>query len=215
MGPDAVRKHNEYANSEGQYHGTAMLSLVAGKEVGVARRAGPILVGLPKCFTPESYLNGIGKINDDLGSQMQTQAKAVVLLAHYYLPAQLSSADYRRWLNGFHTFLPEMASKGAVLVTGAGNIEPPGQLNGWPSKLGKNTSDLTLPSLIVVGALTPNARGRPFVTDLAGGIPHIYAPGMRIRVAEGDSTIDNPFRSAGGEFDCKYKEITFSLCLIP
>ena len=180
-----------------------MLSLVAGKTVGVAKNIDPVVARLPSdSYSEDDWLTGLGMINDDMGAQAQLQAKFIVLLAAYY-PPHAFPGNNQGWVNRCHVILEAMASKGAIVVTGSGNSDYGQQVDGWPANFGKRTNPANIPSLIVAGALTPEGGGPIYATDPLGGIPQVYAPGIRVRVAEGDPTNEELYRWSKGTSDCQ------------
>ena len=194
--------NNDATNINYAYHGTSVLSTIAGKTLSVAKYIDPIIVRLQQGFTPEAWLTGLSMINDDLGTQAQAEAKAIVSLAEYFPPSALGN-NPQGWVDRCHAIMTEMASKGAVLVTGSGNelTQRGGQVNGWPANFGKTTVPNTIQSLIVVGALTAKGDGTVFADDPASGVPHIYAPGVYIQVANGAyplSPVARPSKIARG-----------------
>jgi len=185
-----------------------MLSLAAGKTLGVAKNIDPIIVRMPRgAFSQDRYLDGLGKINDDLGTQPQSEAKATVLLAHYYPLDVLPSDGYQAWVNRFQTILTAMASKGAIIVTGSGNVRRgEGVINGWPANFGKSTGPVTIPSLIVAGALSPRGQETIYASDPQGGVPQIYAPGINVKVAEGNPNLGDSTRNSIGTSDGQFAQ---------
>ena len=111
------------------YHGTAMLSLVTGKLVGVSKKANPIIVRLPTTWTPdedginryrgntpEDWIKAVGMVLDDIGEGRPKNATSVVLLAVYY-PRGLVDAGF---IQRSFAQLDELSKRGAVVVTGSG-----------------------------------------------------------------------------------------------
>lgn len=196
-----------------------MLSLVAVKTLGVAKKVQPFVVRLPyhgppdhlgvvgdQIFTPEDYIGGISKINDALGSISQPIARAVVLLADYYPTSVLPDGANDGFVTRMFSLLDDMASKGAIIVTGSGNIrdEKNNVLDGWPANFGKRNGGLTIPSLIVAGGVSSNSKKSHYLSDPEAGIPHVYAPVIRIKVAEGNDQLDNDYTNADGTSACKF-----------
>ena len=118
-------------NGSFNYHGSAMLSLVTGKTVGVAKRVKPIVVRLPvhwtqdrngnplyQGYTKENWIDALGRVLDNLGEKHQDQATSVVLLATYF-PAS-SLVEPGGFLTRAWNQIEELAKRGAVVVTGSG-----------------------------------------------------------------------------------------------
>ncbi|KAK5173746.1 uncharacterized protein LTR77_002427 [Saxophila tyrrhenica] len=70
---------NDGRSAKLKYHGTAMLSLIAGKTLDIAKKVNPVIVRLPKpakatgSFSPQDFIDYLGKINDDLGPGSHSQ----------------------------------------------------------------------------------------------------------------------------------------------
>lgn len=118
-------------NNNFEYHGTAMLSLVAGSTLGVAKKVTPMVVRLPGAlfirneqgvedfagsFTPEDWLSALGMVNDELRGRTGASASCVVLMAQYYPRAIVDDA----WVRRVWEVLSEMERRGAILVRGQG-----------------------------------------------------------------------------------------------
>jgi hypothetical protein len=159
-----------------------MLGLVVGKTAGIARNARPIVVRLPAPqgdnrinFSAEEWVTFLSKINDDLGTNPSSEATCVVVIAQYWKSAQLPTVDPVGWVWRVWSLMEQMTAKGAIIVTGSGNVAE-GVLDGIPANFGKSNAPKKLPSLIVAGALTREGKGTGYVDDPIGGIPHVYAP---------------------------------------
>lgn len=133
VGPDmdgSPPGKNDKKKSSGVFHGTAMLSLVLGNTLGVAKKVSPIIVRLPgsmldqdgnaiRVFQPEHIIIALGKVNDQLQVReggATAPASCVVLLAHYYPSGTVEEI----WALRVWSLLEEMEKKGAILVTGQG-----------------------------------------------------------------------------------------------
>ncbi|KAH7139640.1 hypothetical protein B0J13DRAFT_638583 [Dactylonectria estremocensis] len=211
------------ANAILSSHGTSMLSLVAGKTVGVAKNINAHIARLPRKratgmgFTPEDYLETLAEVNERMTGDGST-ASGVLLLAQMYQrnffyrlkgdgttnPLTLNGATFDESF-GFewrlHTLLEQIMAKGNIVVTGAGNVQS-ATIDGWPQNFGKNSGILQLPDIIVVGAVTPGEPGASDVlvygsTDLASGLPHVYAPGYNMMVADGNRQLWNADKTEG------------------
>lgn len=175
-------------------HGTAMMSLVAGKTLGAVKNANPVVVRMPRRrafgpFSKEDWLKGLMQINDDIGLQYsKQQTTAVVLLATYFPLEMFYRKDPRDngeakdkngkpiddsagWVGEAYSLLTKLESKGALIVTGTGN-KGYDRIDGWPARFGMKTSSLQISSLIVVGSVTPDGRKALHNYDHAGGVPH-------------------------------------------
>lgn len=186
-----------------------MLSLVAGKTLGIAKTVNPVIVRLPpptirqingiavpSSFTPQDWIEYLSMINDDLGTQTNPQARCVVLLAEYFPRSLFPNSDPGGWELRANGLLLQMVTKGAVIVTGSGNIPIGSTIDGWPANFGKlpSVNDLTnIPSLIVAGAITGSGALIKYASDEVGGIPHVYAPVSHSNTRS-DATINNVVR---------------------
>ena len=134
-GVPASRTDSENRNRE--YHGTAMLSLVTGKGLGVSKKVKPYIVRLPAGtfqyderqnllwqggFTPEDFITAFGMVNDALGTQNRDLASSVVLVSHYYPREELvkKEVDIDAFSRRLWELINAMTRKGAVVVTGTG-----------------------------------------------------------------------------------------------
>jgi hypothetical protein len=177
-----------------------MLSLVAGAKCGVAKNASPILVrmpcrkgeqGQPLAFQPADWIDGLSMINDELdGSYPSVVSMSVFWRKDYFI-----SPDGELHENGFlirHLELLEsLAAKGAILVTGTGNEGYP-KVEGIPAKFAKTSIDtFHVPSLLVMGGVSPDGRYMMGNFEDAAGLPHAYGPGLRVRSVDADESFWN------------------------
>lgn len=195
-----VGKGDEAAEDDCKAHGTSMLSLVAGATVGVAKNIDPIIVRMPcrktdkgarLAFTTADWIDGLSMVNDDLDGS----SPSVVLMASYWSPHFFKSPDGLNDWDGFSyrhkDLLDSLASKGAVLVTGTGNEGKP-EVNGWPANYGKtNMGTLSVPSLLVMGAVASDGNSIYGNTDIPNGLPHAYAPGNQVKSVDSDESFWN------------------------
>ncbi|KAH7120544.1 hypothetical protein EDB81DRAFT_914184 [Dactylonectria macrodidyma] len=221
------RQDDSYTDLDGNAilssHGTSMLSLVAGKSLGVAKNINAHIARLPRKkragmgFTPEDYLETLSEVNDRMSGDGAT-ASGVLLLAQMYqrqfflrlkgdgstAPLTIDGATFDESF-GFewrlHTLLQQIMDKGTIVVTGAGNVQS-ATIDGWPQNFGKNSGTLQLQDIIVVGAVTPGQPGDGGVlvygsTDQAAGLPHVYAPGYDMQVADGNRQLWNADKTEG------------------
>lgn len=236
-------QRNDGRNRAGECHGTAMLSLVGGKTLGIAKAVNPVIVrlpgliptgrivdGLPEShyFSPQDWINRLGMIDTDLGPEQdeQQEARAVVLLAHYY-PRSIFTDDPSGFVNTMHGLLTSIIKKGAVVVTGSGNIPRDGAapIDGWPANFGKTQQHepQSIPELIVAGAISANGDHTPYKSDPESGVPHVYAPvtyqrwlfdfiradsrtGIQNRIitADGEPNRGNEYKISSGTSDGKF-----------
>ena len=187
---NAVR--DDGRNGREEYHGTAMLSLVAGQRLGVAKNVNPVIVRLPGVtftqvgsstvrsgFSPQDWIEGLSRINDDLGKDPVRWASCVVLLAQYFPRSMFENNNPGSWTTRAHGLIRDMISKGAVVVTGSSNLGRGSIIDGWPATFGKPLMQnelMNIPSLIVAGAISGDGKVAAYAYDNAGGIPHVYAP---------------------------------------
>ncbi|KAI1377097.1 peptidase S8/S53 domain-containing protein [Hypoxylon crocopeplum] len=192
-------------------HGTSMLSLVTGAHCGVSKGVMPILVRVPRRgfagdgssrggdSTNEDYIEAISRVNDHL-TEKTTEAKAIVLLAQHHergnfvrnekgLLATKDDAERKDFSAGFSTrmrfLLTDLASKGALIVTGTGNDKDnTDMIDGFPANFGR-VDENPIPELLAVGAVNSTSFVRHFQVDYAHGLPHIFAPGQGVKAAEG------------------------------
>lgn len=187
-----------------------MLSLVAGKTLGVAKNIRPHIARLPRRvrsgggFSPEDFVEMLDEINDRIP---EDGSNHVLLLAHMWHreyfnrlkgdktkgPLEVDGKAFDMSL-GFeyrlHTVLEALLEKEVIVVTGSGNKKV-SSIDGWPQNFGKLSNPLSLPQLIVVGGIpsrepTDIGYGAGVgQTDLAQGLPHVYAPGYDLIVAQG------------------------------
>lgn len=191
-----VGEGDQAAEDDCKAHGTSMLSLVAGVTAGVAKHIDPVIVRMP-CrgrfvgMKGGDYIDGLSKVNDELDGSSPT----VVLMAVHWTTAWFKgpdgSTDEVYWY-GFYIryleLLESLASKGAILVTGTGN-EGKTQVAGLPASYGKpDLGEFYVPSLLVMGGVTPDGSGVWGNVDFDAGLPHAYAPGFGIRSADSDKS---------------------------
>ncbi|KAH6891280.1 peptidase S8/S53 domain-containing protein [Thelonectria olida] len=197
--------------TKGKSHGTSMTSVIAGKTLGVAKSIKPHLARLPRrnnigYWTQEDFIDTIAAIDERLAND--GGANGVLLLAHYYI----RPAFYRLkgdgtadplLINGepidqsfgfewrLHTIIQSIVEKGMLVITGSGNEPGKSTIDGWPQNYAKRDDSLRIPELLVVGAVQPDEPGDGVLgygsTDLAQGLPHVYAPGHLVQAAEGNS----------------------------
>ena len=173
-------------------HGTSMLSLVAGKTVGVAKNINPIIVRMPCRPHPKNpnvkesmqgsdWIDALGLINDELDGS----TPKVVLMASGWTTTQFPGPDGQDQYDGFvlrhKDMLDALAAKGAILVTGAGNAGA-ARVYVVPAIYGKpGLGSQHVPSLIVAGGVhSDGVSGIKGDSEPAAGVPHVYAPGYEV-----------------------------------
>ncbi|KAK4210470.1 hypothetical protein QBC37DRAFT_390473 [Rhypophila decipiens] len=187
-------------------HGTAMLSVVAGERLGVMKSGRVVIVRMPRRFEagtskPQDYLLGLSSIITHLAARRPRQPpdpvdnsppiRTVVLLALMWSPRELSPTVPRErampnpfWMKMLITDLKDL---GALVVTGSGNLgHKYPDIDGLPAIFGNPNDPNYCDNLLVVGGtktdgLTKYSRGG---FDKAKGLPHVYAPGEDILVAD-------------------------------
>ena len=210
--PPTLLSRSPEKGVEGKAHGTAMLSLVAGDSLGVAKNKNvkPILVRMPRRYfeggnwTPHDWLHGLDMINNRLGTAVvgpDAPLKAIVLLAEAWIPTAFikrkpGTGDYDldedgktvytydAWVARVREILVEMASKGALIVTGSGNDRVTG-INGWPAMFARENAGTAPVPMLVAAAISLDRKVIAYQTDLQYGLPHLYAPGIALQVAQG------------------------------
>lgn len=112
-------------------HGTAMLSLIGGATLGVAKQIRPIVVRMPRRTAsggganPLDWLDGISAVNDDV--QTTTSNTQAIMLMAIFLDRRidLTSTDGIDYTEPFVTqmnaHLNQLINKGVLPVTGSGN----------------------------------------------------------------------------------------------
>lgn len=173
-----------------------MLSLVAGRTWGIVKGVNPIIVRLPApratgnfvdnkpvtaTYSSQDWIDYLGEIDTDLGPPVSQQqdARAVVLIATYW-PRSILTGGVAGFENQMYGLLESIIKKGAIVVTGSGNIKgiAPASIDGWPVNFGKLQSPdgRKISSLIVAGAISGAGAAVAYKSDPAGGVPHVYAP---------------------------------------
>ncbi|KAF0323324.1 hypothetical protein GQ607_009442, partial [Colletotrichum asianum] len=218
---DAHTPASGFCEKKCDAHGTAMLSLVAGKDIGIAKRVKPIIVRVPRKMpegggaSPEDYLAGLFMIDEAIPDNSDI-ARAILSLSWGYtfemfhgkrlqnsavdgtIDMESERAQFGLYRKKMHRTLTSLVKKGFLVVTGAGNK---GVINAWPAAfaaerapddMDKSLKDdwLHIPELVVAGAAHPESGERWWKTGSAPevGLPHIYAPGADVVVAEGDKS---------------------------
>lgn len=208
-------------------HGTAMLSLVAGKTLGVAKSITPHIVRLPRkvstggYWSPEDFLETMADAANAMEAGSESEAKGIVLIAMYYPRSRffrirgenshsdpdMDSLTFDESLGFAQTLskiIDNMAGKGYLVVTPAGNAGSP-KIDGWPANFGYSKDEFYKKGLVVVGAVSPNSTGTVYGNvDKDKGLPHLYAPGDGTTVAEGNVALwdkDEYYRDGQGTSD--------------
>lgn len=201
-------KGDEAKEDDCKAHGTSMLSLVAGINAGVAKNIDPIIVRMPcrgkfVAMKGADYIDGLSMVNDELDESSPT----VVLMAVYWTTrwfkgpnGEVSDVYWQGFFSRYLELLESLASKGAILVTGTGNENEP-RIHGVPASYGKpGFGDLHVPSLLVMGGVSPDGTIAYGNTEFDAGLPHAYAPGFAIRAADSDKSFwpDNDMKNTAG-----------------
>lgn len=189
-------KGNEAGEDDCKAHGTSMLSLVAGTTLGVAKNIDPVIVRMPcrvdpsnpstkAAIKPIDWIDGLGMVNDELDGSSPT---VVLMASHWTENRFFKGPDGEVNWFGFTArhmdLLESLASKGAILVTGTGNDQVR-RITGLPASFGKSGLDaFYVPSLLVMGGISPDGTVPYGNTDFDAGLPHAYAPGINIRAAD-------------------------------
>ncbi|KAF4844840.1 Subtilisin-like protease 3 [Colletotrichum siamense] len=191
-------------------HGTAMLSIIAGANIGIAKKVKPIMVRVPRRqkkgggASPEQWLSALSAVDDAIPDKSGT-TRAILCMAQGH-----QSEDFRRdWVKKnkekvqdaekeafeqwarfrlrMHRILTSLIAKGVFIVTGSGNAFV---LNTLPAEFApehQKDYSLSIPELLVVGAADISDGSRWWKSGLGtAGVPHIYAPGEKLIVAEGN-----------------------------
>ncbi|KAL3293697.1 Subtilase family protein [Colletotrichum asianum] len=191
-------------------HGTAMLSIIAGANIGIAKKVNPIMVRVPRRqkkgggASPEQWLSALSAVDDAIPDQSAT-TRAILCMAQGH-----ESENFRRdWVKQnkgkvqdaeteafeqwarfrlrMHRILTSLIAKGVFIVTGSGNAFV---LNTLPAEFApehQKDHSLSIPELLVVGAADISDGSRWWKSGLGtAGVPHIYAPGEKLIVAEGN-----------------------------
>ncbi|KAF4874181.1 Subtilisin-like protease 3 [Colletotrichum siamense] len=218
---DAHTPASGFCETKCDAHGTAMLSLLAGKDIGIAKRVKPIIVRVPRKMpagggaSPEDYLAGLFMIDEAIPDNSDI-TRAVLSLSWGYTfemfhgkrlrnsaiegttNMESERAQFGLYRTNMHRTLTSLINKGFLVVTGAGNK---GLINAWPAAFAAERAPddmdpslkddwLHIPELLVAGAAHPESGERWWKTGSAPevGLPHIYAPGADVVVAEGDKS---------------------------
>ncbi|KAI1204616.1 peptidase S8/S53 domain-containing protein [Annulohypoxylon truncatum] len=201
-------------------HGTSMLSLVTGRDVGVSKRVKPYLVRMPRRHIPtgtagdrsghptnEDWLEAISKVNDHLITR-SNEAKAIALLA-FHIPRESFMRDGEDHSAGFDArmryLLKDLICKGVLPITGSGNYLEKTTVDGFPANYGRSDYD-PIPEVLVVRGVHVPSFELDSQTDFDRGLPHVFAPGSNIKCAEGNRAVwhqiedkwDGVYRAAKG-----------------
>lgn len=208
-------------------HGTCMLSLVCGANVGVAKRVKPWVVRVPRRVpdggtaataiggsTAEDYVDGVSAVLDALAGSSGTsaQTEAILLMSWSYARPQFKGPDGEDESDGFRVrlwqLLTALVNKGVLPITGSGNLR--GATTGgpwpdqWPAAYGfvpSRATDLTtIDEILVVGGVNVPA-GDIYASTIVDnrGIPHMYAPASPIQCAA--ATAGQHLKTSAGTSD--------------
>jgi hypothetical protein len=168
------------------YHGTSMMARMAGKTVGLARKATITFTVINhEKYIYENFLDGLMKIHDDIRSKGRGK-KAVVNMSVNFQ----AFSDQPKWTNNFASedFIDSMAriikallDMGVVVVTGAGNrANTP--IDGYPAKFKDPADRNHISDIIVVGSTTWYGGLAP--TSQSADYIDIWAPGYNVRTTD-------------------------------
>ncbi|KAF3807936.1 hypothetical protein GCG54_00007672 [Colletotrichum gloeosporioides] len=191
-------------------HGTAMLSIIAGANIGIAKKVKPIMVRVPRRqkkgggASPEQWLSALSAVDDAIPDQSAT-TRAILCMAQGHQSenfrrdwvmqnkGKVQDAEkeaFEQWARfrlRMHRILTSLIAKGVFIVTGSGNAFV---LNTLPAEFApehQKDYSLSIPELLVVGAADITDGSRWWKSGLGtSGLPHIYAPGEKLIVAEGN-----------------------------
>ncbi|PGH04727.1 hypothetical protein AJ79_07006 [Helicocarpus griseus UAMH5409] len=205
----ALPKDGKCFGSMCSSHGTSMLSLIAGAKLGIAKRVKPYVVRSPrrqpKGNKPmgEDYLVGLSMICDRVSGNSQT-TRAIVSLSFIIDEKDFTNTpfndrvpeDFRVFRKRLYQLLTDLIRKSVFPVAGAGNISQ-SKIPGWPALFGADPHTvneeeregwLHIPELLVVGSVMVDNGKRSFFSsfDMGKKLPHIYAPGDHLLVADGN-----------------------------
>lgn len=91
----------------------------------------------------------------------------------HVLESQLG--NYGPYLTRLHRCLQDLADKGVLLITGAGNVAgglSVDVVDGWPANFGKADTADRIPTLIVAGAISCDGKTIGHRSDVAAGKLH-------------------------------------------
>ncbi|CAI0652112.1 unnamed protein product, partial [Colletotrichum noveboracense] len=194
-------------------HGTSMLSIIAGANIGIAKKVKAIMVRVPRRreagggAEPKDWIKAMSAVADAF-SDKSTTTRAILCMAQGHKfddfrmdwesqnkkegqdNEKLLSEAWISFRETMHGILAGIIEKGVFIATGAGND---GVIHALPaaftSELIKDF-DLSIPELLVVGAAYPGEgsryrrSGQP--PNMVDALPHIYAPGADLLVANGN-----------------------------
>ncbi|PGH04870.1 hypothetical protein AJ79_06955 [Helicocarpus griseus UAMH5409] len=155
-------------------HGTSMLGPVAGKRLGVSKRAKPYIVRVPRRdekgggATPEDYLQGVSLVNDLFTDSSQT-VRAILNLSWRYdfglfkqgVVDGITNEDFEVWTLRLHALITALIQKASLWFLG---------------------QEIHFPDTLVYSMFTSSF----FHPDW--NIPHIYAPGGHTLGPNGNKT---------------------------
>ncbi|PGH19191.1 hypothetical protein AJ80_04162 [Polytolypa hystricis UAMH7299] len=187
-------------------HGTGMLGMVAGANLGLAKKAKTWMVRVPRRQkkgggnTPEDFLQGVSMVNDVFSDDSGVTRAILSLSWTYWLElyqkgsGEDSEEAFKLWQRRLYDLLTSLIRKGVFVVTGSGNQAV---VNSWPALFGAERSKvepenqegwLHIPELLVVGAVDPRTGDIWWKSgvDVAKELPHIYAPGANTLGTQGN-----------------------------
>jgi hypothetical protein len=169
-----------------------MLSKYVGKDFGIAKRCNPVMVKIPFDEPPQTWLNTVSVVVDDI--KTRRVQKAVLSMSFYFPLEELKEPDSTETDEGLISNLwqnlKELDRLNVVLVAASGNgaignAQGSKDMDGYPAIMGSSKIPLEkrIPNMIVVGALKA-ATGKMWQNtnfDNAKGLPHVFAPGQEVK----------------------------------
>ncbi|KAK7943020.1 Glucan 1-3-beta-glucosidase [Apiospora aurea] len=178
-------------------HGTNVVSLAFGAQLGLAKRANIIVVGNENADPPdknnlilERYLQSLVRVLEDVDRKGAAgRGKSIINMSFGWVNDINSHAKFMReshWAM-LYKILKELDSRGVVIVCAAHNFYQTAgirdRLDGWPSRFGDPDPENTerIDNLIVVGGIEAWGRVSP-ISPYASWL--IMAPGWQTYAAE-------------------------------
>lgn len=210
-------------------HGTSMLSVLAGANLGIAKKVKPIVVRAPRRHedgsgaSPEDWLETLVVIHNLFPNESEMTLAIVSMSWTYSLlkykrswmemnpqsTDQEVAESFELFKTRLRAILRNLIRKGLFVVTGSGNTGAVSskltkksivacdssnaltwQMQSYPALFAdeREPAELRIPELLVVGA-TDMYDGKIWGRSgrkLEAKLPHIYAPGASMLVANGD-----------------------------
>ncbi|KAF6823680.1 hypothetical protein CMUS01_10593 [Colletotrichum musicola] len=206
-------------------HGTSMLSVLAGANLGIAKKVKPIVVRAPRRHedgsgaSPEDWLETLVVIHNLFPNESEMTLAIVSMSWTYSLlkykrswmgtnpqsTDQEVAESFELFKTRLRAILRNLIRKGLFVVTGSGNT---GVMESYPALFGGEDvpAEHRIPELLVVGA-TDMYDGKIWGKSgrkVEAKLPHIYAPGASVLVANGDMAAPRYKQSAGTSIATAY-----------